>query len=167
MFLEETFDQATSPVAYRVHRAAIRRVLSELVPSDETVIRGQLKTKTELKNACGYENRESDFHLVIDILERDLHLITLVNDSGHLDSSEAYELNVGYQLTHDFLVPSLHDWFTRKQRETRRGRAELRLASQTATWERRKENRSLPCLWTFFRFPLWLTAVAGQIRSGK
>src|SRR5262249_44718267 len=28
-----------------------------------------------------------------------------------------------YQLTHDYLVPSLRDWLTRKQKETRRGRA--------------------------------------------
>ena len=29
-----------------------------------------------------------------------------------------------YQLTHDYLVHSLRDWLTRKQRETRRGRAD-------------------------------------------
>ena len=37
-----------------------------------------------------------------------------------------------YQLTHDYLVPSLRDWLTRKQKETRRGRAELRLAERSA-----------------------------------
>ena len=37
-----------------------------------------------------------------------------------------------YQLTHDYLVPSLRDWLTRKLRESRRGRAELRLAERTA-----------------------------------
>ena len=26
-----------------------------------------------------------------------------------------------YQLTHDYLVPSLREWLTRKQKETRRG----------------------------------------------
>jgi hypothetical protein len=39
-----------------------------------------------------------------------------------------------YQLTHDYLVHSLRDWLTRKQRETRRGRAELRLAERAALW---------------------------------
>ena len=37
--------------------------------------------------------------------------------------------DVGYQLTHDYLVPSLRQWMTRKQRETHRGRAELRMAA--------------------------------------
>ncbi len=36
---------------------------------------------------------------------------------------------VRYQLTHDYLVPPLRQWLFRKQRETRRGRAELRLAA--------------------------------------
>ena len=36
-----------------------------------------------------------------------------------------------YQLTHDYLVQSLGDWLTRKQKETRRGRAELKLAERS------------------------------------
>jgi serine/threonine protein kinase/formylglycine-generating enzyme required for sulfatase activity len=49
-----------------------------------------------------------------------------------------------YQLTHDYLVPSLRDWLTRKQKETRRGRAELLLADRAAVWNARPENRQLP-----------------------
>ena len=49
-----------------------------------------------------------------------------------------------YQLTHDYLVHSLRDWLTRKQRETRRGRAALRLAERSAIWNAKPENRRLP-----------------------
>jgi formylglycine-generating enzyme required for sulfatase activity len=49
-----------------------------------------------------------------------------------------------YQLTHDYLVPALRDWLTRKQRETRRGRTELRLAERSASWNAKPENRFLP-----------------------
>ena len=49
-----------------------------------------------------------------------------------------------YQLTHDYLVHSLRDWLTRKQRETRRGRAGLRLAERSASWNAKPENRHLP-----------------------
>ena len=51
-----------------------------------------------------------------------------------------------YQLTHDYLVHSLRDWLTRKQKETRRGRAELLLADRAAVWNARPENRQLPSL---------------------
>ena len=49
-----------------------------------------------------------------------------------------------FLLTHDYLVLSIRDWLTRKQRETRRGRAELRLAERSASWNAKPENRQLP-----------------------
>ncbi|HUY34291.1 MAG TPA: SUMF1/EgtB/PvdO family nonheme iron enzyme [Pirellulales bacterium] len=49
-----------------------------------------------------------------------------------------------YQLTHDYLVHSLRDWLTRKQRQSRGGRAELRLAERSAAWNSKPENRHLP-----------------------
>ena len=56
-----------------------------------------------------------------------------------------------YQLTHDYLVHSLRDWLTHNQRETRRGRAELRLAERSASWNAKAENRHLPTLWEWLR----------------
>ena len=61
-----------------------------------------------------------------------------------------------YQLTHDYLVPSLRDWLTRKQKETRRGRAELLLADRAAVWNARPENRQLPSLLQWLQIR-WLT----------
>ena len=52
-----------------------------------------------------------------------------------------------FQLTHDYLVHSLRDWLTRKQKETRRGRAELKLFDTSATWNAKPENRLLPSWW--------------------
>ncbi len=37
------------------------------------------------------------------------------------------QLEQRYQLTHDFLVPSIRDWLERGRRETRRGRTQLLL----------------------------------------
>src|SRR5437667_10391522 len=52
-----------------------------------------------------------------------------------------------YQLTHDYLVPSLRDWLTRKQRQTRRGRAALLLADRAELWNARRERNQLPSWW--------------------
>jgi len=49
-----------------------------------------------------------------------------------------------YQLTHDYLVHSLRNWLTRKQRETRLGRAQLRLEERSSLWNVKPENRHLP-----------------------
>jgi formylglycine-generating enzyme required for sulfatase activity len=51
-----------------------------------------------------------------------------------------------FQLTHDYLVHSLRDWLTRKQKETRKGRAELKLFDTSVTWNAKPENRFLPSL---------------------
>ena len=59
-----------------------------------------------------------------------------------------------YQLTHDYLVHSIREWLTRKQKETRRGRAELRLAERAAVWNAKPENRHLPSLWEFLNIRL-------------
>ena len=44
-------------------------------------------------------------------------------------------------------MPSLREWLTRKQKETRRGRAELRLAERAASWNAKPESRHLPSVW--------------------
>ena len=42
---------------------------------------------------------------------------------------------------------SLRDWLTRKQKETRSGRAELKLFDTSSTWNSKPENRFLPSWW--------------------
>jgi hypothetical protein len=51
-------------------------------------------------------------------------------------------------------VPALRDWLTRKQKETRRGRAELLLADRAGVWNTRPENRQLPSLWQWLSIRL-------------
>ncbi len=51
-------------------------------------------------------------------------------------------------------MPPLRDWLTRKQRETRRGRAELRLAERAALWNGRPMDRFLPPWWEWLALRL-------------
>jgi hypothetical protein len=97
------------------------------------------RTNQELKAAANDTRRPDDDTQLIEIPDNQLHLITPASDD---DGQQ-----VGYQLTHDYLVPSLQDWLTRKQRETRRGRAELQLNERAELWHAKRENRQLPLLW--------------------
>ena len=104
-----------------------------------------MRSRQELLEASGYANRPRDFDDLIHILDPELRLITPTDPEG--SSSEGQQTTPSgqyYQLTHDYLVHSLRDWLTRKQRETRRGRAELRLAERSASWNAKPENRHLP-----------------------
>jgi hypothetical protein len=152
-FLEETFSACTSPPEHRYHQKAARAVLKALLPESGTNIRGHMRSHAELLEASGYARRALDFEDLLNILDRELRLITPTDPEG-VNSGEdnAVSRSPGqkhYQLTHDYLVPSLREWLTRKQKETRRGRAELRLAERTALWNAKPENQQLPNVWQY------------------
>ncbi|KAA5543138.1 SUMF1/EgtB/PvdO family nonheme iron enzyme [Roseiconus nitratireducens] len=145
-FLEETFAAETAPPSHRIHQRAVREVLNSLLPDPGTEIKGKMKSYQELRAASGYKDRERDFDALCNILDSEVRLITPTEPDQIPESGiEVFQSPARYyQITHDFLVPSLRDWLTHKQRETPRGRAELQLADRAALWNKRPEKRSLP-----------------------
>ena len=160
-FLEETFGAATAPPEHRYHQRAARGVLSALLPESGADIKGHMRSHAELLDASGYAARPGDFGDLVRILDGELRLITPTDREGEEGAGDpATQPGTGrkcHQLTHDYLVPSLREWLTRKQKETRRGRAELLLADRAAVWATRPESRQLPSLvqWLLIR---WHTA---------
>ncbi len=154
MFLDETFSSPAANPKHRLHQVAARAVLKALLPESGTDIKGHGRSATELLVASGYVGRPNDFDVLLQILANELCLITPTDPEGNErnDSSDAQSPpeQIRYQLTHDYLVQSLRDWLTRKQKETRRGRAELLLADRASIWNVRPESRQLPS------FPQWV-----------
>jgi len=158
-FLEETFSTASAPPEHRYHQKAARAVLKALLPESGTDIKGIMRSAGELLEASGYASRPKDLDDLIRILDSEIRLITPTDPEG----KEAKEASGGqfqsgaryYQLTHDYLVPSLRDWLTRKQKETRRGRAELLLVDRAAVWNAPQENRQLPSLLQWSQIWWW------------
>jgi formylglycine-generating enzyme required for sulfatase activity len=162
-FLEETFASPQANPKHRLHQQAAQAVLKTLLPRTGTDIKGQMHSESELRDASGYAGRPRDFDDLIHILDAELRLITPTDPEGKAEGERMRDEKPVpqpdgpdsslsphpsslryYQLTHDYLVHSLRDWLTRKQRETRRGRAELRLAERAALWDAKPENRHLP-----------------------
>jgi serine/threonine protein kinase/formylglycine-generating enzyme required for sulfatase activity len=149
-FLEETFSAATAPPEHRYHQHAARGVLKALLPESGQDIKGHMRSYTELLEASGYGSRRQDFADLIGILDGEIRLITPTDPEGKEVSESSWPIHSGgkyYQLTHDYLVHSLRDWLTSKQRETRRGRAELRLAERSAAFNAKPDARFLPSWW--------------------
>jgi serine/threonine protein kinase/formylglycine-generating enzyme required for sulfatase activity len=167
-FLEETFSAETAPPEHRYHQKAARSVLKALLPESGTDIKGHMRSYAELLEASGYGNRPSEFDDLIHILDSEIRLITPTDPEGKLAADQpASQIQSGqkyYQLTHDYLVHSLRDWLTRKQRETRRGRAELRLAERAALWQAKPENRHLPSWWEYLT-AVWLVPAKNRTPS--
>lgn len=148
-FLEEAFTVHTALPTHRLHEQAARAVLGALLPDAGTDIKGQMQAVHRLREVSGYERRPDDFRALLQILENDVRLIAptespLAGSGGTV--SPVSDADRCFQLTHDFLVPAIRDWLTRKQRETARGRAELRLAERTALWSSKPERKQLPSL---------------------
>jgi hypothetical protein len=144
-FLEETFSTSTAPPELRFHQKAAQPVLKALIPESGTDIKGQMRSRQEVLECSGYVSRTRDFDDLIHILDPELRLITPTDQEGSSSENQATLPSGQYfQLANDYLVHSLRDWLTRKQRKTRRGSAELRLAERSASWNAKPENRHLP-----------------------
>ena len=150
-FLENTFSASIAPPEHRFHQQAARSLLTALLPESGSDIKGQMRSRDELLDASGYAGRPKDFDRLIGILDGEIHLVTPTDPEGSFyDGDSAPQVESGrqyYQLTHDYLVPPLREWLTRKQKETYRGRAQLRLAERSAAWNARPRHRSLPASW--------------------
>jgi serine/threonine protein kinase/formylglycine-generating enzyme required for sulfatase activity len=148
-FLEETFSAPTAPPEHRLHQQAAQTVLKALLPAEALDLKGRMRSRQELLDASGYQHRPREFAQLLRILDVELRLITPV------DPEEAPALDGDhYLLSHDYLVPRLREWLTRKQRETMHGRAEYQLADRTRLWTARPERRQLPGWWEWCRIRL-------------
>jgi formylglycine-generating enzyme required for sulfatase activity len=153
-FLEETFGSS----ARRGHQRAAQATLRALLPGGGMDIRDHMRSYDDLLHASGNAARPEAFEDLLALLDRELRLITPTDPSGvagedrgpHADPRGKY-----YQLTHDYLVPSLRQWLASRQKETRRGRAELLLEDRASLWTAKPENRYLPSAWEWRSIRLW------------
>ncbi len=148
-FLDETFLSASAPAQHRLHQKAAQAVLQALLPEAGADIKGYMRSYKELMDLSGYADYPKHFADLMRILDGEVRLITPTASEKMLDesSTSVSEGTKHYQLTHDYMVPSLREWLSRNQRQTWRGRMQLRLADRASLWRSRPESRQLPSLW--------------------
>jgi hypothetical protein len=156
-FLEETFGAATAPPPHRLHQKAARAVLGALLPEPGADLKGHIRSHDELQDAARYASRPQEFAELLHILDSELRLVTPAEPEGASEEGPPATGATGpsYQLTHDYLVPALRQWLTRKQRETRQGRMELLLAERVSLWGVKQDSRQLPGWWEWLNILLW------------
>jgi serine/threonine protein kinase/formylglycine-generating enzyme required for sulfatase activity len=171
-FLEETFCARTANPQYRLHEPAARAVLEALLPEADRDMKGRVRSSAELLDLSGYGHRPRAFKELIRILDSQTRLITPSDpEVAGPEEAAAARGKRFYQLTHDYLVPALRQWLTKKRRSTRAGRSELRLASRSAMWNATGERRQLPSLWEWIgirlltRSSLWTEPQRKMMRS--
>ncbi len=171
-FLEETFNPRTLNPQIRVHEQAARAVLEALMPEAGSEIKGRIRSYPELLDLSGYGQKPRAFKELMRILDSETRLITPCDPEVAAVEDSSIRPSLRYcQLTHDYLVPALRQWLTKRQKSTRAGRSELRLASRAAMWNATGEWRQLPSLWEWMsiwlltRHRLWTNSQRRMMRS--
>jgi serine/threonine protein kinase/formylglycine-generating enzyme required for sulfatase activity len=186
-FLEETFTARTASPELRALEKPARRLLQALLPERGTNIKGRTRSRSVLAEASGVAEDSPRFARLLDILDRDLHILSPTElDPEVLDETDPEAPtrllpsstasppepdNAGtnlpvsyYQLTHDYLVPALRQWLTQERRKRWRGRAELCLEERTAEWSGARGRRNLPSALEYVNIVL---AVPRRKRTGE
>ncbi|MGO8750691.1 MAG: protein kinase domain-containing protein [Thermoguttaceae bacterium] len=155
-FLEETFSARTADPRYRRHQEAARAVLEALLPHAGSDMKGRVRSYPELLDLSGYGKKPRVFKELMGMLDGETRLLTPIDpETAGMPESAGMPVQRFYQLTHDYLVPSLREWLAKKQKSTRSGRAELCLADRSAMWTARPESRQLPSLREWIFIGLW------------
>ena len=130
-FLEQTFSSSYAEPRHLSHQEAAQLVLRALLPESDTEIKRPRCPRRELLNVSSYASRPEKFENLIRILDKELRLITPIDPEGRKDDNESQAMGSGeryYQLTHDYLVPSLRVWLGSKKQEALQSIEAIRLA---------------------------------------
>ena len=163
-FLHDSFSAGYAPANQRGHEKAARALLQALLPDLGTEIKAGRRTRDELFLLSGYDDDRHRFDLLMMIMESDLKLISASDtlDKTRSDSIQQSIEQTTYQLSHDFLVPSIRDWLTARQRESYRGRLHQRLSEQASLWSRNHDARFLP---NFVEWAAMRVCLAGRKKT--
>lgn len=138
-FLDQTFSYRSSNPSHRALASEARDILEALLPASGKLIRGRVQNTSELMSKSGI-NSLTKFQKTIKILAEELKLITPVDPTDLKEGEKDHY----YQLTHDFLVPTLRHWLNREKSRTLKGRAQLKLKERAAMWASKPEKRQYP-----------------------
>ena len=112
-FLEETFDTDRGRIRFNIGHSDLRPcrlILQALLPDLGMGIKGGRKSEFELLKSSGVEGAPDRFGRLISMLDGDLRMITpTVSEDveGESVTVRGEQIVRYYQLTHDYLVPSI------------------------------------------------------------
>ena len=144
-FLRQSFDDPGATPRRRELGVICEGILKALLPPLHRKIKGAAKSVAELRESTGCVEREDLFAEALRILDQELRLITPGGGGGDAGDSPGELSTASWQLTHDFLVPSVREWLAEKQAGTECGRAMAVLEERTLIWvAKQREVQQLP-----------------------
>ena len=156
LFLEQSLDARTVNPTHRLHAPAIRRILEKLLPETGTDIKAHFQSREQLAEAAGKSVDSAAFQAILDILDKQLRLITPTEPNFGADPfsepNQKPDSAHYYQLTHDFLVASIRNWLEKNDSKSFQGRTRNRFVVLSNYWSANRESRFLPTIFEFIAF---------------
>jgi serine/threonine protein kinase/formylglycine-generating enzyme required for sulfatase activity len=147
-FLEEKLSGASAHPILRTNEVVVRRLLSELLPSDSTTIKPPAILQSELLDRMEGLATEETLQKLLQLLDTEVRLITPTSSMRSVSGSQSGSSTTdpAYQLTHDYLVLTTRNWLAIHESETRAGRVREQLREIAASWSARPIQKRLPTL---------------------
>lgn len=172
-FLTERLEGAAAHPLAKAHPQATRELLRLLLPDEDSRIRRPAVAKTELIDRVAGFVTPSTAEKLLEAFDSDLKLVstgtanmdrtaesaTLHTGSDHLLSDDEQRRHVHYQLTHDYLVPSLNRWLHRNEMQSLKGRARFRLRELARLYRVTPEKRFVPGPFEY----MWLSLLTPSV----
>ena len=158
-FLEERLAGASAHPLLRSQLPVVRRILTELLPADDTIIKPPACAQSLLLERLEGIASEETLRKLLSLIDTEVRLITPTSNAS-MNSSTSSGSSVSdpaYQLTHDYLVPTTRKWLASLNVGTRSGRARQQLREVSSAWNAKPTTKRLPSLteWANIR---WFTS---------
>ncbi len=145
-FLEERLTGTSAHPMLRANLEIVKQILRELLPADDTVIKPQACNQSVLLERLEGVASEDTLSRLLHLIDTEVRLITPSSNPNVsvTSSSASSSKDPAYQLTHDYLVPTIRKWLASQNTSTREGRAAEQLRELTALWSTKPSRKRLP-----------------------
>lgn len=145
-FLEERLTGTSAHPMLRSNLEIVKQILRELLPSDDTIIKPQACHQSILLERLEGIASEETLSRLLHLIDTEVRLITPSSNPNVsvTSSSASSSKDPAYQLTHDYLVPTIRKWLASQNTSTREGRAAEQLRELSVLWNAKPTRKRLP-----------------------
>ena len=158
-FLEERLAGISAHPLMRAELPVVRRILTEMLPLDDTVIKPPACSQSVLLERLNGIASDDLICRLLNLLDTEVRLITPTSsaspgNSGTGSTNGSTVSDPAYQLTHDYLVPTTRKWLESLDAGTRAGRVRQQLREMSVAWNAKPTAKRLPSLaeWSAIRW---------------
>ena len=148
-FLEERLAGINAHPLMRAELPVVRRILTEMLPIDDTVIKPPACLQSTLLDRLNGIASDDLIRRLLNLLDTEVRLITPTSNTSLANSGTGSTIgstnsDPAYQLTHDYLVPTTRKWLESLDAGTRAGRVRQQLREMAVAWNAKPTAKRLP-----------------------